>query len=144
MDQLLQLRALYEMTTSIASKCFETCLPRLNPRLEETDKNCISNCAANFLHMKLLFTRRIVDAAQAIGHLDYTLADLDADFVGFSLHKWLCAPKGAGFLHVREVRANAVSIVPEPASTQLLSATFLGFCLLHRLESSATLPQVAR
>ena len=64
-QQLMQLRAMYEMTTSIASKCFETCLPRLNSRLEEADKNCISNCAANFLHMKLLFTRRIIDAAQA-------------------------------------------------------------------------------
>lgn len=34
----------------------------------------------------------IVDAAQTIGHMSFTLADLDADFVGFSLHKWLCAP----------------------------------------------------
>jgi lysophospholipase L1-like esterase len=49
-----------------------------------------------------------------------------------------------GFLHVREVRANAVSIVPEPASTHVLGATVLGLCLFHRLESSATLPQVAR
>lgn len=64
-QQLMQLRAMYEMTTSIASKCFETCVPRLNPRLEEADKNCISNCATNFLHMKLLFTRRIMEAAQS-------------------------------------------------------------------------------
>lgn len=62
--QLLQLRAMYELTTSITDKCFETCLTRLNPRLEESDKNCISNCAANFLHMKLLFTQRLVDAAK--------------------------------------------------------------------------------
>ena len=43
----------------------------------------------------------IVDAAQTIGHLHFTLADLDADFVGFSLHKWLCAPIGTGAIWIR-------------------------------------------
>ncbi len=46
----------------------------------------------------------IVDAAQTIGHLDYTLRDLDADFVGFSLHKWLCAPIGTGAIWIRRSR----------------------------------------
>jgi selenocysteine lyase/cysteine desulfurase len=46
----------------------------------------------------------IVDAAQTIGHLDFTLADLDADFVGFSLHKWLCAPIGTGAIWIRRSR----------------------------------------
>ena len=64
-QQLLQVRAMYELTTSITSKCFEGCITRLNPRTEDADKSCISNCAANFLHMMLLFTRRIIDAAQS-------------------------------------------------------------------------------
>lgn len=46
----------------------------------------------------------IVDAAQTIGHMDFTLADLDADFVGFSLHKWLCAPIGTGAIWIRPSR----------------------------------------
>ncbi len=46
----------------------------------------------------------IVDAAQTIGHLHFTLADLDADFVGFSLHKWLCAPIGTGAIWLRPSR----------------------------------------
>lgn len=46
----------------------------------------------------------IVDAAQTIGHLHFTLADLDADFVGFSLHKWLCAPIGMGAMWIRGSR----------------------------------------
>jgi selenocysteine lyase/cysteine desulfurase len=50
----------------------------------------------------------IVDAAQTIGHLDFTLADLDADFVGFSLHKWLGAPIGTGALWVRASRLQDV------------------------------------
>ena len=43
----------------------------------------------------------IVDAAQTIGHMDFGLADLEADFVGFSLHKWLCAPIGTGAIWIR-------------------------------------------
>lgn len=46
----------------------------------------------------------IVDAAQTIGHMDFTLADLGADFVGFSLHKWLCAPIGTGAIWIRPSR----------------------------------------
>ena len=50
----------------------------------------------------------IVDAAQTIGHLDFRLADLDADFVGFSLHKWLCAPIGTGAMWVRPSRLHDI------------------------------------
>lgn len=46
----------------------------------------------------------IVDAAQTIGHLDFSLEDLGADFVGFSLHKWLCAPIGTGAIWIRKSR----------------------------------------
>ena len=46
----------------------------------------------------------IVDAAQTIGHMNYTLAVLGADFVGFSLHKWLCAPIGTGAIWIRGSR----------------------------------------
>jgi selenocysteine lyase/cysteine desulfurase len=46
----------------------------------------------------------IVDAAQTIGHIDFTLADLEADFVGFSLHKWLNAPIGTGAIWIRRAR----------------------------------------
>jgi selenocysteine lyase/cysteine desulfurase len=46
----------------------------------------------------------IVDAAQTIGHMHFSLADLDADFVGFSLHKWLCAPIGTGAIWIRPSR----------------------------------------
>lgn len=66
LDQLLHMRAMYDVTTTIANKCFQTCLGRINPRLEDSERNCISNCAANFLHMKILFTKRIIEAAQVI------------------------------------------------------------------------------
>ncbi len=43
----------------------------------------------------------IVDGAHAFAHFPFTLADLECDYYGTSLHKWLCAPIGTGFLYVR-------------------------------------------
>ena len=44
----------------------------------------------------------IVDAAHSWGHLDFTMDDLGADFAGFSLHKWMGVPLGAGFLYIKQ------------------------------------------
>ncbi|MEV7009183.1 aminotransferase class V-fold PLP-dependent enzyme [Streptosporangium sp. NPDC051022] len=46
----------------------------------------------------------IVDAAHSWGQLDFTMADLGADFGVFSLHKWMGVPLGAGFLYIRKDR----------------------------------------
>ena len=43
----------------------------------------------------------IVDGAHAFAHFPFTHADLDCDYYGTSLHKWLFAPHGTGFLYVR-------------------------------------------
>jgi len=44
----------------------------------------------------------IVDGAHAYAHFPFTRDELDCDYYGTSLHKWLLAPHGTGFLYVRK------------------------------------------
>ena len=42
----------------------------------------------------------MVDGAHCIGHIDVNIAELNCDYYGSSLHKWLSTPLGAGLLYV--------------------------------------------
>lgn len=46
----------------------------------------------------------IVDGAHAFAQFPYRLDELGCDYYGTSLHKWLLAPVGTGFLYVRRDR----------------------------------------
>ena len=50
----------------------------------------------------------IVDGAHAYAHFPFTRDDLDCDYYGTSLHKWLLAPHGTGFLYVRKAKIATV------------------------------------
>ena len=44
----------------------------------------------------------MVDGAHTVGHIKVDIAELDRDYYGSSLHKWLSVPLGAGLLYVKE------------------------------------------
>ena len=43
----------------------------------------------------------MVDGAHALAHFPFKIRDLECDYYGTSLHKWLLAPTGTGLLYVR-------------------------------------------
>jgi len=59
--------------------------------------------------------KTIVDGAHAFAQFPFKQADLGCDYYGTSLHKWLLAPIGTGFLYVR--RENIAGLWPlQPAA----------------------------
>ncbi len=47
----------------------------------------------------------MVDGAHAVGHIHFDIKDLDCDYYGSSLHKWLSVPLGSGLLYVKKGKA---------------------------------------
>ena len=54
--------------------------------------------------------KTVVDGAHAFAHFPFKASDLGCDYYGTSLHKWLLAPIGTGFLYVR--RENIAPLWP--------------------------------
>lgn len=70
----------------------------------------------------------IVDGAHAPGQIPVDLAAVGADFYTANCHKWMCAPKGAAFLHARpgmETHLKPLVISWDFATTQPTGSRFL-------------------
>lgn len=57
----------------------------------------------------------ICDSAQSWGLLDYKVPDLNVDWVGFNLHKWIGSPIGVGALYMK--RGSLAKIAPYPGES---------------------------
>ncbi|MEM9547466.1 MAG: aminotransferase class V-fold PLP-dependent enzyme [Bacteroidota bacterium] len=44
----------------------------------------------------------MVDGAHCVGHFQFDINDLECDYYGSSLHKWLAVPLGTGLLYVKD------------------------------------------
>jgi selenocysteine lyase/cysteine desulfurase len=78
----------------------------------------------------------IVDGAHALAHFPFKLRDLEVDYYGVSLHKWLLAPIGNGLLYVR--RENIAKTWPLQAAPDRQSND------IGKFEAIGTHPQAIR
>jgi selenocysteine lyase/cysteine desulfurase len=57
----------------------------------------------------------MVDGAHTFALLDFKIPDLDCDYFGTSLHKWMCAPFGSGLLYVKKDKISKIwAMMPDP------------------------------
>jgi selenocysteine lyase/cysteine desulfurase len=49
----------------------------------------------------------MVDGAHAFGHFKFTIPELNCDYYGSSLHKWMSVPLGAGILYVKKEKIDS-------------------------------------
>ena len=71
----------------------------------------------------------VVDAAHTFAHFRYAIPDLECDYYGTSLHKWLCAPFGSGMLYVRKEKIKnlyPLFAAPDAESTDIRKFENLG------------------
>lgn len=78
----------------------------------------------------------VIDGAHGPGQIPLDLAALGADFYAGNCHKWLCAPKGAGFLYARpEARGR---VAPAVVSWGVESPLATGDAFIDELEFVGT------
>lgn len=71
----------------------------------------------------------VLDSAHSFAHVPFTFSDLDADYAGTSLHKWLCAPFGSGMLYMKKKHVPKIYPLfgaPDPTSDNIRKFENLG------------------
>jgi isopenicillin-N epimerase len=90
----------------------------------------------------------LIDGAHAPGQIDLNLEAIGADFYTGNCHKWMLAPKGAAFLHVRKERQAKIEPLVVSwgysATAQTTSGSqfqdYLGWTGTHDPAASLTVP----
>ncbi len=71
----------------------------------------------------------LVDGAHSFAQINYKISDLECDYFGTSLHKWLCAPFGSGLLYVKKDKIKQLyplTAANDPESTDIQKFENLG------------------
>lgn len=87
----------------------------MTPRTRVMEITHITNLTGQILPVKELVAmarakgvETFVDGAHAFAQFPFTRDELDVDYYGTSLHKWLLAPIGTGFLYVRKSKIESL------------------------------------
>jgi selenocysteine lyase/cysteine desulfurase len=71
----------------------------------------------------------LVDGAHSFAHFDFKIPELECDYFGTSLHKWLSAPFGSGMLWVKKEKIAGIWPLfpnPDPKSADIKKFESLG------------------
>lgn len=97
----------------------------VTPRTKVIEVTHITNLSGHIMPVRELvaFARPVgievfVDGAHAFAHFPFKRDDLDCDYYGTSLHKWLLAPVGTGFLYVRKAKQRQLWPLMAAAASQ--------------------------
>ena len=94
------------------------------PRTRAVELPHITNLSGQIMPVKEIISAAraknidvLVDGAHAFGHFPFTRDELGVDYYGTSLHKWLLAPIGTGFLYVKKDKQKSIwPLMATPAS----------------------------
>lgn len=73
----------------------------------------------------------MLDGAHAIGQFEFKISELDCDYYGSSLHKWLSVPIGAGLLYVKKDRISQIEPLLAPFDMNLKTIGYLNHIGTH-------------
>ncbi len=97
----------------------------VTPRTRVIEVTHITNLSGQILPVRQLVEwcrprgiEVFVDGAHAFAHFPFTRDELGCDYYGTSLHKWLLAPIGTGFLYVRKNKLKQIWPLMAAAASQ--------------------------
>jgi selenocysteine lyase/cysteine desulfurase len=80
----------------------------------------------------------MLDGAHAVGHFTFSMHDLDCDYYGSSLHKWLSVPLGAGMLFVKKDKIQKIQPLLAPFNLSLETIGYLNHIGTHPAATDLT------